>query len=203
MKKFMLTFLTALASTSICFGASIKGIVVIASETQAMQILKKGKPIVMLFSTSWCGPCKMIAPTIEQLIEEHPDVIFCYVDGDNGALAGLKAKYGVQAYPTLIFFNKSGKQVGDNMRGAQSKAMMKRAIASISNGSAITPTAKMAAPQRKQMMAKPHEEKVMHEAAPIKKAHPKKMRSSRASMKKIDTYAPEMEYSGSCPVRKR
>lgn len=90
------------------------------------------------------------------------------------------------------------------MRGAQSKAMMKRAIASISNGSTITPTAKMATPQRKQMMAKPHEEKVMHEVAPTKKMQPKRMRpSSRASMKKMETHASEMEYSASCPVRKR
>lgn len=72
------------------------------------------------FWAAWCGPCKMIAPVIEELAEERTDVKIAKLDVDaegNGAIAG---QFGVQGIPTLGLF-KDGELV-DRLVGAGPKA---------------------------------------------------------------------------------
>ena len=78
--------------------------------------IKEGLVLVDFFAT-WCGPCKMLSPVLEEVSEENSNVTIVKVDVDEaGALA---AQYGIQAVPTLILF-KNGERVDVRM-GYQNK----------------------------------------------------------------------------------
>ncbi|XP_054005072.1 thioredoxin-2 [Hylaeus anthracinus] len=66
------------------------------------------KLIVIDFYATWCGPCKMIAPKIEELSKEMPDVVFLKVDVDE--CEDVAEKYKITSMPTFILL-KNGKQV--------------------------------------------------------------------------------------------
>ncbi|PVD35778.1 hypothetical protein C0Q70_02742 [Pomacea canaliculata] len=58
--------------------------------------------VVVDFYATWCGPCKMIAPKLEEWSQNEPSVLFVKVDVDE--VEELAAEYGVSAMPTLMFF---------------------------------------------------------------------------------------------------
>lgn len=65
------------------------------------EVIANGKVLVDFFAT-WCGPCRMLAPVLEQLSEELSDVTIVKVDVDqDGALA---QRFGIMAVPTMILF---------------------------------------------------------------------------------------------------
>lgn len=67
------------------------------------------KPVLVDFFAEWCGPCKMIAPVIEELAGEHADTaIIAKVDVD--AEHDLATRFGVMSIPTLMIF-KNGQPV--------------------------------------------------------------------------------------------
>ncbi|GKY96196.1 hypothetical protein MPSEU_000579500 [Mayamaea pseudoterrestris] len=74
----------------------------------------EGKLVVIDFSATWCGPCKMIAPLFEQLSESFTNVIFIKVDVD--ANPDTAAKYSVSAMPTFLFIKRG--EVLDKLMGA-------------------------------------------------------------------------------------
>jgi thioredoxin 1 len=74
----------------------------------------EGKLVVIDFSATWCGPCKMIAPLFQQLSEAIPGVVFIKIDVDENP--DTAAKYNVSAMPTFVFL-KSG-EVIDRLMGA-------------------------------------------------------------------------------------
>lgn len=76
------------------------------------EVLKSDKKVLVDFWANWCGPCKMLAPVLEQVADEMPDVQIVKVDvDDNGDLA---EKYNVMSIPTMILF-KNGEQVGKSV----------------------------------------------------------------------------------------
>lgn len=84
------------------------------------ELLAEGLPLVLDFSATWCGPCKKIAPIIEELAGEYEgrvNVGKCDVD-DNEELA---SKFGIRNVPTVLFI-KDGNVV-DRHVGAASKSV--------------------------------------------------------------------------------
>ncbi|MCW5822851.1 MAG: thioredoxin fold domain-containing protein [Cyanobacteria bacterium TGS_CYA1] len=79
---------------------------------------KTGMPRVLDFYTTWCGPCKRLAPILEELEKQYKDkVTFERYDAEAPANKALVEKYRVEAYPTVIFIDKNGK-VQDILKGA-------------------------------------------------------------------------------------
>ena len=78
--------------------------------------VKEGLVLVDFFAT-WCGPCKMLSPLLEQVADERNDVTILKIDVDE--VSDVAAQFGIQAIPTLILF-KNGQQV-DKRMGYQNK----------------------------------------------------------------------------------
>ncbi|MBE6789978.1 MAG: thioredoxin [Ruminococcaceae bacterium] len=77
------------------------------------EIVSENKNTVILdFWADWCGPCKMIAPLVEEISEKHPEITFCKVNVDDEP--AIAAAYGIVSIPTLIKF-KDGKAVDQNV----------------------------------------------------------------------------------------
>nr|MBP7170643.1 thioredoxin [Bacteroidales bacterium] len=81
-------------------------------------VLNSGKPAMVDFWAEWCGPCRMIAPYVEQMAEEYKDkAVVAKVDVDSNP--GIAARYGIRNIPTVLFF-KNGQMV-DKQVGAVPK----------------------------------------------------------------------------------
>ena len=65
-------------------------------------IAQDGKTVLVDFWATWCGPCRMIAPVLEEVAKERPDVTVCKVDVDEERELALE--YGVSSIPTLLVF---------------------------------------------------------------------------------------------------
>lgn len=98
---------------------------VIAQNEFQSVVLNSSLPVVVDFFATWCGPCKMIAPVLEQLSKEYEGkVVIVKVDVDEAM--ELSDAFEIVSVPTLLFF-KNG-EVVHQMIGAGSKGMLKAAI---------------------------------------------------------------------------
>lgn len=86
------------------------------------------KPCIIDFYADWCGPCKMVAPVLEELAAEYSDKIYVY-KVDTEAEQELAAAFGIRSIPTLLFCPmNSAPQMA---QGALPKASFKEAIENI------------------------------------------------------------------------
>ena len=98
----------------------------VTDETFEAEVLKNDKPVLVDYWAEWCGPCKMVAPVLEAISEEHGDkldIVKLNVD-DNPMVT---QKYGILNIPTLGVF-KNGEVVME-LVGARSKSALLRELA--------------------------------------------------------------------------
>ncbi len=92
------------------------------------EVLESKKPVLVDFWAEWCGPCRMIAPLIDELHQELGDK--ANIGKVNVDLeSDISAKYGITSIPTLLFF-KDG-EVVDKHVGAASKSQLEDKIHSL------------------------------------------------------------------------
>ena len=102
-----------------------KNLIEIVDSTFEQEVLNSDIPVLVDFWAPWCGPCRAIAPVIDELAGEYSGklkVAKCNVD-DNPQ---TPSKYGIRAIPTLIIFK--GGAVSDQITGAVAKSQIAAAI---------------------------------------------------------------------------
>lgn len=99
-------------------------VIIVTTDTFEETVLKSEGLVLVDFGATWCGPCKMMKPIIDQLAEENESVKIINVDIDNDPT--LAANYGVRSIPTFIFY-KNG-EIVDKQVGAIPKTVLSNKI---------------------------------------------------------------------------
>jgi len=87
------------------------------------QVIKSDKPILVDYWAEWCGPCKMIAPVLEEVAEELSDkVLIGKLNVDENSQT--PPKYGIRGIPTLMLF-KNGEAVGTQVEAVSKSDLIK------------------------------------------------------------------------------
>ena len=96
-------------------------IVHVSDDSFDQDVLKAEGPVLVDFWAEWCGPCKMIAPVLEELADEYGEKLkVCKMDVD--ANPDTAPKYGIRGIPTLLLFN-NGELAGTKV-GALSRSQL-------------------------------------------------------------------------------
>ena len=93
-------------------------VITITKENFAQEVLQSEKPVLLDFWASWCGPCRMLSPIVDEVAEERSDVKVGKVNVDEQP--ELAGEFGVMSIPTLLVF-RGGKLVNQAV-GARPKA---------------------------------------------------------------------------------
>ena len=97
----------------------------VTDSTFEEEVLKADKLVVVDFWATWCGPCKMIAPILEDIAAEYSDTLkVAKVDVDSNN--AISAKFGIMSIPSLIFF-KNGEEI-DRVIGAIPKSQIEARV---------------------------------------------------------------------------
>ena len=88
---------------------------IVHATTQSFEqeVLHADKPVLVDFWATWCGPCRMLAPILEELSGQHPELKIVKVDVDENR--DLALQYGIESIPTLLVFK--GGQMADRSVG--------------------------------------------------------------------------------------
>ena len=81
------------------------------------EVLNSDKKVLLDFWAPWCGPCRLVAPIVEEIADEHPDIKVGKINVDEEA--ELASQFGIMSIPTLVVIE-NGKIV-DQAMGARSK----------------------------------------------------------------------------------
>lgn len=85
----------------------MNGVVEVTKENFKDEVLEKDYLVVIDFWATWCGPCQMLSPIVDQLSQEITDVKFCKINVDEQP--DLTMQFGIKSIPTLVFIKNSEK----------------------------------------------------------------------------------------------
>lgn len=100
----------------------------LTDETFDQDVVQSPQPVLVDFWAPWCGPCRMLAPVVEEIAKEYIGKI-CVAKINTDEHPNAASRYKISAIPTLLFF-KGGKVV-EQLVGVHSKAEIKKTLDSL------------------------------------------------------------------------
>ena len=88
------------------------------------EVLESTKPVLVDFWASWCGPCRMVSPIVDEIAEEHPEIKVGKVNVDEEQ--ELAAQFGIMSIPTAMLFENG--RVKETLVGVQPKARLEQLL---------------------------------------------------------------------------
>ena len=85
----------------------------ITNESFENEVLRADKPVLLDFWASWCGPCRMVSPIVDEIAEERSDIVVGKINVDEQP--ALASRFGIMSIPTLVVM-KDGKVNGELTR---------------------------------------------------------------------------------------
>ncbi len=102
-------------------------VIVLTESNWHAEVINSDRPVVVDFWAPWCGPCRIIAPIIEELAMELGDKVkFGKLNTDENP--NIAMQYGIRAIPTIMLFSKG--EIADTRIGVQPKEALKQMILS-------------------------------------------------------------------------
>jgi thioredoxin 1 len=99
----------------------------LAYESEFDSIIEGNEYVLVDFWAEWCGPCKMLAPVLESILEEYPNVWVLKINADE--FPNLTKKYDISSIPTLLLFREGS--IIKYVVGAKPKSFIKRMLEDI------------------------------------------------------------------------
>ena len=92
----------------------------LTQENYQKEVIESDKPVLIDFFATWCGPCKMVSPVVDEIANERPDIKVCKLDVDRNL--DLARTFQVMSVPTLVAM-KNG-EIINKIIGAMPKAQI-------------------------------------------------------------------------------
>lgn len=97
-------------------------VIELTAENYEAEVMKSDKPVLIDFFATWCGPCRMVSPIVDEIAAERDDIKVCKVDVDKQPQ--LASQYGVMSIPTLVVV-KDGKVAAQNIGAIPKDGILK------------------------------------------------------------------------------
>ncbi|WP_418745552.1 thioredoxin [Frisingicoccus sp.] len=95
-------------------------VIELTQENYQKEVIESDKPVLIDFFATWCGPCKMVSPVVDEIANERPDIKVCKLDVDRNL--DLARSFQVMSVPTLVAM-KNG-EIVNKIIGAMPKAQI-------------------------------------------------------------------------------
>lgn len=95
-------------------------VIELTNETFDSEVLEADRLVIVDFWATWCTPCRMLTPILEELAEEHPEIKVCKINVDEAQ--HIAERYGIMSLPILVFFENG--EIMDESIGLISKEQL-------------------------------------------------------------------------------